>query len=428
MSHIDPLTIDPAEVAKNGPVKFSPKVTSLFFMCLYFGVGMLGLGLLAYPYEQLFGALYTSLIYFMGLAAGSVMIAIIFQITHAKWSPPVRRIAEAGSSFLLYAWLILMSMYFAKEYIWYWGHSPMPGREWWMQPDFTFLRNGLLLGFLFFMMNRFVRWSLRRDVGLLREIGGVNSIWANDDYNCLLKGWEGSHVEAPRLEKRMTIMGPVMVALYAVIYSLFAFEMIMGMDPIFFSTMFGGFIFVGNIYGAWAVIGLWMIGLKCYDKNYGAMTGSQQQHDIGKLTQGFGILWAYLFFSQFLPIWYGNLPEETQWMILRTREMPWQGLGMATLGMCFIAPFLVLLSRDVKRTPALYGFMASVILAGLWLERYILVMPQISPSVIPFGPLEFGFFLGFLGAYGLCVKYFLEKYPPVAVSDPAVQESIAHAH
>jgi hypothetical protein len=428
MSHIDPLNIDPAEVAKNGPVKFSSKITAILYTCLYLGIGMLGVGLVAFPIKEVMGTVFTSLIYFMGMAAGGVVISIIFQIVHAKWAPPVRRIAEAGSSFLVYAWLTLMMLYFAKEYIWYWGSHPMPGREWWMQPDFTFMRNGLLLGLLFFLMKKYVGWSLRRDVGLMRELAGPNSVWGYDDYNSLLKGWEGSHVEAPRIEKKLIIMGPIMIALYALIYSLFSFEMIMGMDPIFFSTMFGAFIFVGNVYAAWAATALWMIVMKKQDANYDSMAGSQQQHDLGKLTQGFGILWAYLFFSQFLPIWYGNLPEETQWMILRTREMPWKGLGMATLGMCFIIPFLTLLSRDVKRTSKFYATVACIILVGLWCERYILVMPQLYPSVIPFGILQVGIFLGFFGAYALSVKSFLEKYPSVAVSDPAVEDSLAHSH
>ncbi len=428
MSHIDPLTIDPAAVAKNGPVKFSPRITAFLYTLLYLGVGVFGYGLAVYPTKEFTATVFSTLIFFMGIAAGGVVISIIFQIVHAKWAPPVRRIAEAGSSFLIYAWLTLMTMYFLREYLWYWGTHPMPGREWWMQPDFTFMRNGLLLGILFYLMKLYVGWSLRRDVGLMRELGGSDSVWAYDDYNGLLKGWEGSHVEAPRIEKRLTIMGPIMIALYAIIYSIFAFEMVMGIDPIFFSTMFGGFMFVGNVYGAWAATALWMILMKRQDANYASMAGSQQQHDIAKLTQGFGILWAYLFFSQFLPIWYGNMPEETAWMIVRTREMPWKGLGMATLGMCFVIPFLTLLSRDVKRTAKFYAVIASIVLIGLWCERYILVMPQVSPEAIPFGILQVGIFLGFFAAYALCVKSFLEKYPSVTVSDPAVEYYLSHSH
>jgi len=289
-----------------------------------------------------------------------------------------------------------------------------------MTPEFVYLRNGLLLGLLFFLLAKFVRNSLRRDVGLAKELAGESSVWGDDTYGRLLAGWQGSEEESCRIESRMVVMGPILIALYAVIYSLFAFEMIMGMDPIFFSNMLGGFVFIGNIFGGWAIISFWTIYIKEKDANFSEMAGKQQLHDLGKLTQGFGILWAYLFFSQFLPIWYGNLPEETQWMILRTRELPWKTLSYASLGMCFVVPFLVLLSRDVKRTTATFGFMCCVILFGLWIERYILIMPNISPGVVPFGVLEISFFLGFLGAYGLCIKYFMEKYPSVAISDPAV--------
>ncbi len=428
MSHIDPLNIDPVKVAKAGPVKFGTTFTSIFYALTYFGVGMFGYALMVYPHNLLWGAFYSNVVFWMGLSVGAVMIAVIFQVVHAKWAPSVRRLAEANVSFFPFAWMLLMACYFGSHDLFTWGRAPMPGREWWMQPEFVFVRNGLLLGFLFILLTKFVRWSLRRDVGLAREVGGQSTDWHNDSYNRLVSGWKGSDVEGPAIEGKMVVMGPILIALYAIIYSLFAFEMVMGMDAVFFSNMFGGFMFVGNIYAGWAVLAIWIVFLKSKDANFNLMAGKQQLHDLGKLTFGFTVLWAYLFFSQFLPIWYGNMPEETQWFIVRTRDLPWKALTYTVFGMCFVSPFIIMLSRDVKRTGCTLAMVCSVILFGLFLERYILIMPQISASSIPFGIMEISFFLGFLGGYGLCIKYFMEKYPPVAMSDPAVEDSLAHAH
>jgi hypothetical protein len=125
-----------------------------------------------------------------------------------------------------------------------------------------------------------------------------------------------------------------------------------------------------------------------------------------------------------LPQWYGNLPEETQWMILRTREYPWKAWGWVTFAMCFIMPFILLLSRDLKRTPAAFATVGLLIFLGIWAEKYIAIMPNISPGSIPFGALEFGLFLGFLGMYVLSVLNFLSKLPFIPVSHPQTQGKI----
>ncbi|RMD87064.1 MAG: hypothetical protein D6808_02105 [Candidatus Dadabacteria bacterium] len=287
-----------------------------------------------------------------------------------------------------------------------------------MQPGFVYLRSLVLLGALTAIMRKFVNLSLRRDVGIARERGG--EYWKSERFSYLLDGWSGSDTEASKLEHSLSMLAPPLVPIYAVIYSLFAFDMIMAMDPVFFSNLFGGFVFIGNIYGAWAVVALWAFYVRREDPSMKEMIGRQQFHDLGKLTFGFAILWAYLFFSQFLPIWYGNMPEETQWLILRTRENPWRIVSWITFSLCFITPFVVLLSRDVKRVPWTLAFAACIVLLGLWLERYVLIMPEISPHAVPFGFLEIALFVGFGGLYALTVCSFMEKYPPVAIGDPAV--------
>jgi hypothetical protein len=93
--------------------------------------------------------------------------------------------------------------------------------------------------------------------------------------------------------------------------------------------------------------------------------------------------------------------------------------------MCFIIPFVSLLSRDVKKNRATYAVVCLVLMTGVWLDRYLIIMPEISPKAIPFNLTEIGIFVGFLGAYLLCIRSFLSKYPVVPVSHPLTHGSDA---
>ena len=105
-------------------------------------------------------------------------------------------------------------------------------------------------------------------------------------------------------------------------------------------------------------------------------------------------------------------------MILRIRENPWRVFSWITFSMCFITPFILLLSKEVKKTPLAYGMTCLIVLAGVWLERYVIVMPQMTGNVVPLGLVELGMTLGFIGGYVLCVKAFLAKYPLIPISHP----------
>lgn len=287
-----------------------------------------------------------------------------------------------------------------------------------MQPDFVYGRQAVLLAVLFFLLWRFVRLSLRSDIGFVRERLGRKDRWAGWLYQGLSSGWKGSATEIPAIQNKMSRIAPVLVFLYAVIYSLFTFEFVMNMDPVWISNLFGGFYFIGNIYIGWAMLGILSYHFSRINSDYAKVITPATRWDLGKLTFGFCMFWGYFFFSQFLPQWYGNLPEETQWMILRTREYPWKSLGWITFSMCFILPFILLLSRDVKKTGATTAVIGLVILIGVWLEKYIAIMPNFSPSSIPLGYVEIGIFFGFLGLYVLSITSFLGKFPFVAVSHP----------
>lgn len=406
-----------------GPIQPTGMLASVSWGMIFLGIVAFIISLAFYPHDLLWAAYYVNLLFWMGLAVGGVICAVIFQIVRAHWSPPVRRICEANVAFLPWAYILFLVTIFGREHLFPWATSPMPGREWWMEPDFVYIRFALLLPFLFFLLHYFVRLSLRGDIGFAQEVSSAKESWRGHIYESFTKDWRGYEKEVPALQARMSFLAPVIIIFYAIIYSLFAFEMVMSMDTIWYSNMFGGYQFVGNIYMGWTITAMIAIYLASRSSAYSKVLTTVQLHDLGKLCLGFGILWAYMTLSQFLPQWYGNLPEETAWMIVRTREEPWNLLSYLTLALSWLIPFVLFFSEDIKRAPRYLAAVCTIILVGMWLEKYMVVMPQISPHEIPFGLVEVALFLGFGGLYVLCVQGFMKRYPYVPVSHPLTHGS-----
>jgi hypothetical protein len=149
--------------------------------------------------------------------------------------------------------------------------------------------------------------------------------------------------------------------------------------------------------------------------------GIQQRWDLGKLTFGFTVFWTYLFWSQYLPIWYGKIPHEQIWMVKRA-SAPWGGMSVLTIVLCFVVPFAGLLGKQPKIRPGTLSLFTFVILVGVWLERYMLVAPSIALPGAPvfniWHPLIACFFAGLLI---LSVRWFLATFPVIQVWQPPVQ-------
>lgn len=425
MSHGHALHIDLDAAMAAEPIQPAARVRRLLWGCVLVGVLTMFLGWIRFNPSHLWGAYYVNVMMWMGVALGSVMTAAIFQIVRAQWSPPIRRIAEANVYFLPVAFVLVMFSYFGKEHLFPWANAPMPGREWWMQPDCVYLRFAVLLGLLFWLSIRYVKLSLRSDIGMLREKGQVER-YKGWFYKGLIKNWKGTDEEVLSIQRKLSCSGPVLIIAYVIIYSLFSFEMVMSMDTIWFSNMFGGFFFVGNIYMGWAMTAMLVVYFSDFNSDYAKTVSKYQLWDLGKLTFGFCMLWGYLFFSQYLPQWYGNLPEETAWLLTRTRG-EWRGISYVVFSLCFVIPFIMLLSEDVKKNGKTFASIGLLILIGMWLEKYVIIMPQFFPDFVPLlhgGILEVGIFFGFLGAYGLCIQSFMSHFPFIPVSHPMTKGSI----
>ncbi len=424
--HIEVAPIEAKEIVDGAPLTLPSFMTTLLWVFLWLGVGLISWGMVFSDPAEFWGAYYVNVVFWMGLAAGGVMVAVIFQIVKARWSIPIRRLFEAHVAYLPYAYISLMFTWFGRQYLFSWAQAPAPGKEWWMEPTFVYLRFAVLLGLLFWMMTKFVRLQLKSDVAIARKVTGHSDRWSGYPYDSMSEGVDTDHCSIKATQKLASVRAPLVAVLYGFIYSLFAFEMVMGMDRHWYSTMFGGFTFVGNIYIAWAGTAILMVVLAFNNPQFWKLLRGQQLHDLGKLIFSFCMLWGYLFFSQYLPIWYGNLPEETRWFLLRIREQPWRDIAWIVLPMCFFIPFIMLAARDIKKNPKTLAITALIPFIGVWLEKYLVIIPQVTPHHMPSWIMPIGLALGFLGAYGLSVMSFLKTYPMVPLSYNEIHGGVEH--
>jgi Ni/Fe-hydrogenase subunit HybB-like protein len=354
-------------------------------------------------------------LYFTGIAQGAVMLAVVVTITKGMWSRNMRRVAISFASFLPIALLLLLPMLFVTPRLFPWVLEPVAGKEAWLNVPFLIVRQMILLGTLFGLSMLFARWALRPDLGLMRE--RVDGKLA-ELYGSLTRNWRGQEAEEAIAHKRLAVLSPVLGLVYAVAFGVVAWDFIMSLEPHWFSTLIGPFFFMAAFLSGLAATGIvsrWV----ARQVGHADTITITQYHDLGKLTFGFVVFWGYLFFSQYIVIWYGLLPGEQSFVVHRFSE-PF-GIIAKTVFLCvFIIPFFGLLGAAPKRNPRILTLFGGLILLGLWLERYLLVYPSyhIGATDVPLGWQEIGIGLFFAGLLILSVLRFLHRYPVFQLWQP----------
>jgi hypothetical protein len=346
--------------------------------------------------------------FFTGLATGAVIFAATQKITKADWSGPVIRFAEAGVAFLPVAVVLFLLLWLGREHVFPWIAHPTPVRGRWLTVSWVFWRDLASLLVVSGLALVFVWTELKPDVVALRQHA---SGWRRALYDRIAGDFDGSPERLAVIERRLNWMAPLLCLLYAYLYSVLAFDLIMSLAPYWYSNLFGAYYFMGSL-----LTGLTMLGLMTIywrrRLGLGGLIGVQQFHDIGKLIFGFTVFWAYLTYSHVLVIWYGNLPEETPWLFFRMFAA-WQPVGLLVLAMVFVIPFWGLISVKAKVTPFTFTLFAGISVLGMWLERYL----QIQPSLVEaprLGLPELGVSLGFLGLFLLAYGAFARALPMVS--------------
>lgn len=350
-------------------------------------------------------------VFWAGLSFGAVLFAAVLNMSYARWGRPVKRLAEALGAYLPVSFLLFWVLFFGRATLFPWVREPIPEKQAWLNVPFFFARNGVALLLLTILSLALVYYSIRGDREWLARSreqipGAEKEPW--------MISW-----------RRQKVLSPIIGFAYAFVLSLLAFDLIMSLDPHWYSTLFGGYYFMGGFFIA--IVAIYLVSLLLLNSpGLRETIHARQLHDLGKLTLAFCVFTGYLFYAQFNTIWYGNLPEETRYVILRVKSSPWEPLSWVVLLMIFIVPFFTLLSRRVKLKRGPMIGLTILILAGMWLERFILVVPSIwHLDSIPIGPLEVLITAGFFGLTALCFILFLRRVPLIPISDPLFREAIS---
>jgi hypothetical protein len=214
-------------------------------------------------------------------------------------------------------------------------------------------------------------------------------------------------------------LGVAFLAFFIFTESMSVWDWIMGLDPHWFSTLFGWYVFATGIVSALTVIAMVTVYLK--SKGYLEIVNNSHLHDLAKFMFGFSVFWTYLWFAQFMLIWYADMPEETTYFVQRFDEYKLLFLGMIPLN--FILPVLMLLNSDFKRIPQIVLGTGSIILVGHYIDVFVMIMPATVGDQWGFGWGEIGSVLFFLGLFIYGVFTSMSKAPLIAKGNPFLHES-----
>ena len=377
----------------------------LVALALIGAVAFLLLALGAASSDRAWRAFHVNWLFWTGLSQAGVLFSATQIISKSRWSHPLRRIAEASVAFLPVSFVLFLVLWLGRSHIFPWVAAPVA--EWpksfWLRDWFVWLRDGAGMLFLYALSFWFIARSLRSD-----RAGGE---------------------ELARTELTLTRLAAGLIPAYGVVMSLVAFDMIMSLAPHWYSNLLGAYYFMAAWLMGLMTLALTTIWWRRHLRLETVVTG-KTLHDLGKLCFGFTVFWAYLFFSQFIVIWYGNMPEETSFMMLRIAATPWRPVGILMVCLVFVIPFWGLMGVVPKKTPAILGTFAVISLVGLWLDRWVFVVPSVAQGAtrVPLGLPEVLVTAGFAGLWGLAHLWFAKRWPIVSPRLLQRMEEEAGAH
>jgi hypothetical protein len=345
------------------------------------------------------------------MAQGAVLFSALTHTVKARWTGPLSGLSEAFAGFFPLSFILFLILFLGKNHVFPWLQEDLHGQEAWLNIPFLFTRDAAGLLILYGCGFAYLSQALKLKLDPNQPASGLRRWIAGD-------APQGASA-VDRVKNRMTLWAGLYCFAFALVLSLIGFDLIMSMDPHWISTLFGAYHFVKAFYvGLGALIILAAIVHLQRGQNSGLT--ANHFHDVGKLFLAFCLLWADFFYVQLNVIWYGNIPEETHYVILRTMLPPWRGLAWTVFIVCFIVPFFVLLNKRVKTMPNSMIALSALVILGIWLEHLLLLGPALNHAAaeLPLGITDGLVFAGFLGLMVLALAFtfraFPELLPPAA--------------
>jgi hypothetical protein len=352
------------------------------------------LGIVAFLYgvtrpepARVWGIYLVNLLFWSSFAITGPAVAGMIQVTEGRWSPSIKRIALTTAGFLPVSLVLFVVLFFGRATLYPWVTEPIPVKAAWLNVPFMALRIGLGSLLLYWVAMRLVKAILVEDQ-------------------------PGQDTQAA-IDRRYRLSA-VLLVLYMIVLSLWGFDLLMSLDPRWYSGLFGGYYVVTSMYPGFGLVTYLTIRSNERGLTHVAPPAIQ---DVAKLTFALAVFWMYFFFSQYLVIWYGNVPVETRYLARRFFNQPWGGIAWAIFIIGWLIPFSYLLKRLTGRPPERHQVFKVILFFGwiaIFFERMLLVFPALlRDNTVPIGPVEVLVTLGFFALFVLSRNWFIGRYRPV---------------
>lgn len=403
-------TAEPADFSSQTLSAWGAKPLNL---CLTVGLGgliaALVLGIVSGGMLRVALAYLLSLLFCLSISLGGLFFVAIQHLTRAGWSVVVRRLAEMISCGVAPIGVlfipIVLAVLLGSSIPFIWNNAELVAADPLLAGKTPYLNAPF---FAIRCIGYFAIWLL-----IIRKLFGMS----------LQQDQSGDPAISNKLE---SFSAPALI-LFALTITFAAFDWIMSLDPYWFSTIYGVYYFAGSVMSFLAVLAIVVVNLQKHGLLRDAIT-VEHRHDIGKLMFGFMCFWAYIAMSQYLLIWYANIPEETVWYKAR-QEHGWQYVSILLIAGHFAIPFVGFVSRYAKRNASTLVFWSALLLVMQWVDLFWLIYPnfidkgQFQSPPIPF--VELAALIGVGGVWLGGILYFAGDKPLIPLKDPRLAESLA---
>ncbi|KAA3660624.1 MAG: hypothetical protein DWQ10_06275 [Calditrichaeota bacterium] len=378
----------------------SSKFGTFALICGIVGLVLTAVGYFMVSPEQMYHSWLTAFVFWMTIGLGGLFFTMLHHLTGAVWSIVLRKFSESLMAVLPWMLLFFIPVVFGIHDLYHWSHEDAVAHDQLLQGKAGFLNQPF---FVIRSIGYFVIWIIL-SLSLFK-----------------LSVKQDNQHDASISAKFKKISAPGML-LFALSLTFASFDWLMSLDPHWYSTIFGVYIFSGSVLAVLSMIMLIALFLRKSGFLEEVITIEHYQ-DIAKLLFAFTVFWAYIAFSQYFLIWYGNIPEETVWFLHRW-EGSWKIISMVIVFFHFALPFLILLTRNAKRNLTLLGIMGFWFLIVHWIDLYWLVFPSFHKHSVHFSWIDF---TAMLGIGGIFMAIFWKKFTGnklVPMNDPELSQSL----
>jgi hypothetical protein len=344
--------------------------------------------------------------YFLSIAMGGVFFLVIQSISQSGWASSFQRIPEAMMSYIPFAGVFFILIYFGVNDLYLWSHKDIVALDPVLQHKSVYLnipffmaRLVIFFGLWVIFIRKLRSISLTEDLSDPTNTSGILALFAKSE-----------------------LYSKIFIFILAITFSLSAFDWIMSIDVHWYSTIFA----LKNLAAAFlhGVSILALIVFILNKRGYFPFLNKFHLHDFARYLFMLSIIWGYFWFAQFMIIWYGNIPEETGYYFIRWKE-GWKVMFFLEIILNWGVPFMFLLPVKASRNRGMILFVIICLIIGQYIDLFVQIIPGIT-GILKFGWIEAGMFLGYVGIFAFIVASALSRAKAMPINHPYLEESLEH--